>query len=163
RPRSAALIRGQGPSSNALRAAWTARSMSALSPSATSQSTSPVAGVSVEKVLPDALPVHCPPLNIGWGFCPRCPGPQLGPPSAAGRLPPRCPFGSIAFDIVPLQHRVRELMLTGYQVCHRPATLGSPRSRLRARPGSSCPPRVVRSAVESRVPPAPDSCLLGPF
>src|SRR5437764_11439358 len=65
RPRSAALIFGQGPDSNALRAAATALSMSALSPSATSQIFSPVAGLTVANVLPEALGTHLPPMNIG--------------------------------------------------------------------------------------------------
>ena len=48
-----AFICDHGPDSNALRAALTARSMSALSPSATWQMTSPVAGLRVANVLPD--------------------------------------------------------------------------------------------------------------
>ena len=51
RPRSEAFIFGHGPSSNALRAALTARSTSALSPSATWQMVSPVAGLSGRKRL----------------------------------------------------------------------------------------------------------------
>ena len=47
RPRSRASILRQGPESNALRAALTARSMSAASPSATSAMTSSVAGLIV--------------------------------------------------------------------------------------------------------------------
>src|SRR5947209_5915650 len=61
-------MRGQGPSSNALRAAFTARSTSALSPSATWQIVSPVAGFTVGNVLPDTLSSHFPPINIGWSF-----------------------------------------------------------------------------------------------
>jgi hypothetical protein len=45
RPRSAASVRDHGPDSNALRAALTARSMSAAVPSATRAITSPVAGL----------------------------------------------------------------------------------------------------------------------
>src|SRR5262249_40556064 len=68
RPRSAPLIFGQGPSSNALRAAFTARSTSALSPSATWQMVSPVAGLTVGKVLPDSLSSHLPPIKSGWSL-----------------------------------------------------------------------------------------------
>src|SRR5262245_2526536 len=64
-PRSAALIFGHGPDSNALRAAFTARSISALSPSATSQIVSPVAGLRVGKHLPETESTHLPPMNIG--------------------------------------------------------------------------------------------------
>src|SRR5207248_3030035 len=65
RPRSEALIFDQGPLSNALRAAFTARSTSALSPSATSQIFSPVAGLIVANVLPETLSTHLPPMSIG--------------------------------------------------------------------------------------------------
>src|SRR5262245_59481448 len=68
RPRSAALIFGQGPSSNALRAALTARSTSALSPSATWQIVSPVVGFRVGKVLPLTLSTQRPPMSIGWSL-----------------------------------------------------------------------------------------------
>src|SRR5690348_1256326 len=68
RPRSAALIFGHGPSSNALRAALTAKSTSALSPSATWQMVSPVAGLRVGKVLPDTLSSHLPPIKSGWSL-----------------------------------------------------------------------------------------------
>src|SRR5436190_23486665 len=61
-------MRDQGPSSNALRAALTARSTSALSPSATLQMTSPVAGLSVSNVLPETLSCHLPPMNSGWSL-----------------------------------------------------------------------------------------------
>ncbi len=47
RPRSAAVIRGQGPRSNAVRAAATARSMSRSSPLATVALGSSVAGLIV--------------------------------------------------------------------------------------------------------------------
>src|SRR5437868_12120499 len=65
RPRSAAVVLDHGPSSNALRAALTARSMSALSPSATWQMVSPVAGLTVGKVFPLWESTHLPPTNIG--------------------------------------------------------------------------------------------------
>src|SRR6516165_5357717 len=68
RPRSEAFILRHGPSSNAFRAALTARSMSALSPSATWQMVSPVAGLSVGKVLPETLSSHLPPMSSGWSF-----------------------------------------------------------------------------------------------
>src|SRR5438309_1990203 len=68
RPRSAPLIFDQGPSSNALRAALTARSTSALSPSATWQIASPVAGLSVGNVLPETLSSHLPPMKSGWSL-----------------------------------------------------------------------------------------------
>src|SRR5262249_19567180 len=55
-------------SSNVLRAALTARSTSALSPSATWQMTSPVAGLSVGKVLPETLSSHLPPIKSGWSL-----------------------------------------------------------------------------------------------
>src|SRR5262245_33498792 len=68
RPRSAALILGQGPDSNALRAALTARSTSALSPAAAWQMVSPVVGFSVGKVLPETESTHLPPMSIGWSL-----------------------------------------------------------------------------------------------
>src|SRR5437763_202227 len=64
-PRSEAFIFDHGPPSNALRAALTARSTSALSPSATWQIGSPVQGLMVGNVLPDTLSTHLPPMNIG--------------------------------------------------------------------------------------------------
>jgi hypothetical protein len=60
RPRSDGVIRLQGPSSNAARAARTARSMSSDSPSAIRARVSPVAGLGVSNVFPDAALVHCP-------------------------------------------------------------------------------------------------------
>src|SRR5277367_6864738 len=63
RPRSDGVIRLQGPSSNALRAAATARLTSSASPSAIRASVSPVAGLGVSNVLPDAASVHCPLMN----------------------------------------------------------------------------------------------------
>src|SRR5580698_10146759 len=51
------------PSSNALRAAFTASSTSALSPSATSARTSSLAGFIVSKVLPDFGATHLPPIS----------------------------------------------------------------------------------------------------
>src|SRR5262245_40637954 len=68
RPRSEAFILGQGPSSKALRAALTARSTSALSPSATWQMVSPVAGLMVGNVLPETLSSHLPPIKSGWSL-----------------------------------------------------------------------------------------------
>src|ERR1700682_6364233 len=51
------------PSSNALRAAFTASSTSALSPSATNAKTSSLAGFMVSKVFPDFGDTHLPPIN----------------------------------------------------------------------------------------------------
>src|ERR1700692_1851211 len=69
RPRSEPFILAQGPVSTALRAALTARSTSALSPSATWQIASPVQGLRVAKVLPETLSAHLPPMNIGsWAL-----------------------------------------------------------------------------------------------
>src|SRR5262245_7412893 len=65
-PRSPGLIFDHGPDSNALRAALTARSMSALSPSATRQMTSPLVGLIVSNVLPLADATHLPPMSIFW-------------------------------------------------------------------------------------------------
>ena len=64
RSRSFGFIRAHGPSSNARRAARTARSTSAASPWATSVMGAVVAGSKVVKVLPDAAPVHSPPISI---------------------------------------------------------------------------------------------------
>ena len=74
RPRARASIFFHGPVSNALRAALTAKSTSALSPSATWAITSPVAGLSVSNVLPLAASRHvpsissfvCPTWTRGW-------------------------------------------------------------------------------------------------
>src|SRR5205085_10137368 len=62
RPRSRAEIFDHLPS-KALRAAATALSMSALSPSATSASVAPVAGFGVAKVLPDSASTHWPSMK----------------------------------------------------------------------------------------------------
>ena len=62
-PRSEVVIRRHGPWSNAARAACTALSISAFSPSATCARTSPVAGLNVEKVLPDAASTHWPSMS----------------------------------------------------------------------------------------------------
>ncbi len=59
-------MRDHGPFSNALRAAFTARSTSALSPSATWQMTSPFVGSVVSNVLPLTLLTHLPSMSI---FC----------------------------------------------------------------------------------------------
>src|SRR4029077_16335145 len=63
RPRSDGVILLHGPSSNALRAAFTARSTSSASPSARWARVSPVAGLGVANVLPDAASAHCPLMN----------------------------------------------------------------------------------------------------
>src|SRR5215467_3806191 len=57
-------MRAHRPSSKVRRAAFTARSMSSLSPSATRASTCPVAGLTVSKVLPDAASTHLPSISI---------------------------------------------------------------------------------------------------
>src|ERR1041385_6639794 len=57
-------MRRQGPSSKALRAAFTARFTSALSPSATCVMTSPVAGLRVGKVFPLTESIHRPSTSI---------------------------------------------------------------------------------------------------
>src|SRR5690348_2871609 len=67
RPRSDGLILLHGPSSNAFLAAVTARLMSSASPSAIRASVSPVAGLGVSKVLPDAAFTNCPLMNIWRG------------------------------------------------------------------------------------------------
>src|SRR5438445_6475122 len=58
----------QALDSRALRAALTARSMSALSPSATWQMVSPVAGLMAGNVLPETLSTHLPPMKSGWSL-----------------------------------------------------------------------------------------------
>src|SRR5215211_5943555 len=62
RPRSRAETFDHLPS-KARRAAATALSMSALSPSATSASVAPVAGLGVVKVLPDSASTHLPSMK----------------------------------------------------------------------------------------------------
>src|SRR5919112_3477285 len=62
RPRSRAETFDQGPS-KARRAAATALSMSALSPSETSARVAPVAGFGVVKVLPDSASTHLPSMK----------------------------------------------------------------------------------------------------
>src|SRR6266571_2969980 len=68
RPRSAASIFFQAFDSSALRAALTARSMSAASPSATWQIVPPVAGLMAGNVFPETLSCHLPPIKSGWSF-----------------------------------------------------------------------------------------------
>src|SRR5579872_6201285 len=58
RLRSPGLIFDHGPDSNAFLAALTARSISALSPSATLQMVSPLVGLRVGNVLPETLDTH---------------------------------------------------------------------------------------------------------
>jgi len=66
RERSECEILDHAPVSNAARAAFTARLMSSLSPSAMFDSTSPVAGLYVGKVLPLAESTHLPLISILW-------------------------------------------------------------------------------------------------
>src|SRR5580693_6324031 len=63
RPRSDGVMWPQGPSSNAVLAARTARSMSSESPSAMLASGWPVAGLGVSNDLPEAASTHCPLIN----------------------------------------------------------------------------------------------------
>ena len=63
RPRSVAVIAGQGPLSNARRAARTARSMSTSSACAHSAKSLPVAGLWVWKVCPDFAFTHFPSMS----------------------------------------------------------------------------------------------------
>src|SRR5580693_9014660 len=64
RPRSEGVILDHGPVSNAARAALTARSMSSLSPSATRDRTSPVAGLYVGNVFAEGASTHLPLMRI---------------------------------------------------------------------------------------------------
>jgi len=64
RPRSDGLILPQRLSSNARRAAATAKSPSALSPSDTLAITPPVAGLHTAKVLPETAPTILPSISI---------------------------------------------------------------------------------------------------
>ena len=66
-PRSEAVIAGQGPDSKARRAARTARSMSALSPSATRAMVAPVAGFFTSKVFSEAAATHLPSISSLFG------------------------------------------------------------------------------------------------
>ena len=59
-PRSVGVMLPQGPLSNAARAAITARSTSAASPSGAVAHTSPFAGLMLSKLRPDAASSHCP-------------------------------------------------------------------------------------------------------
>src|SRR3569833_1259908 len=61
--RSLAVMRGQGPSSNAWRAACTAASTSAALPDAASARTSFVVGLSVSNVSPEAPSTKAPPMK----------------------------------------------------------------------------------------------------
>ncbi len=67
--RSSSDIRGQGPLSNASRAAVTAASMSASTPSGTRATSCSVAGEITSKVRSDAGCTHCPPMN-SVSYCP---------------------------------------------------------------------------------------------
>src|SRR5512136_2302868 len=62
-PRSPPAMRPQGPSSNAARAAATARRTSSASASATRAKTSAVAGFRSSKVFPEAASTQRPPIN----------------------------------------------------------------------------------------------------
>src|ERR1700736_6781060 len=71
-PRSEGVMVAHGPDSRARRAACTAASMSALSPSATCAITLPVAGFVTSKVLPEAAATHLPLINIFFGVARNC-------------------------------------------------------------------------------------------
>src|SRR3970040_1895992 len=66
-PRSDGVLDAHGPDSKARRAALTAASTSALSPSATWVITSPVEGLVTANVLPDTADTHLPSINIFFG------------------------------------------------------------------------------------------------
>src|SRR5579863_461237 len=94
RPRSCAVVFDHGPSSKALRAAFTATSTSALSAALTRAITSSVDGSYTGNVSPDALAVHCPFTKFRYVFTsvftppdmtsskfqpPRAASPQISP------------------------------------------------------------------------------------
>src|SRR5438874_2505591 len=66
--RSEGVIAGQGPDSNARRAARTAASISALSPSAVRAMVAPVAGFLTSKVIPEAAGSHFPSVSSFLGL-----------------------------------------------------------------------------------------------
>ena len=68
RARSEGVIAGQGPDSNARRAARTAVSISALSPSAARAMVAPVAGFLTSKVIPVAAGSHLPSMSSFLGL-----------------------------------------------------------------------------------------------
>src|ERR1700674_5904565 len=71
-PRSEGVMVAHGPDSRARRAACTAASMSALSPSATRAMTLPVAGFMTSKVLPETAGTHLPLMSIFFGVARNC-------------------------------------------------------------------------------------------
>src|SRR5271155_387934 len=93
-----------GPVSNALRAALTASSTSALSPSAISARTSSVAGLRVSKVLPDLGATHLPPMSNFLGEAlrkfnaalDRAPPPALSTDGVVAAIA-SAPFSSMAW------------------------------------------------------------------
>src|SRR6185436_4076485 len=138
-----------GPS-KARRAAATARSMSTRSPSATWASVSPVAGLMLGKVLPDAAATHFPSINIFFGPLSR----------KAGRTPAaEAVFVVITgFLLVPRSIRAT---LRGYspRQCPLPSSLSSSRRQAHRQPPTLIPPRrhrLLLTALLARQP------LLGP-
>src|SRR6202045_1830175 len=70
--RSDGVMLAHGEDSNARRAAWTAASTSAASPSATRAITRPVAGFVTSKVLPEAAATHLPLISSFFGVARNC-------------------------------------------------------------------------------------------
>ena len=68
RARCAGVIDAQGGDSNALRAAFTATSISAAPPAAACANTCAFAGSMTSKVSPDCAACHLPPMNSSRGF-----------------------------------------------------------------------------------------------
>src|SRR5262245_43968019 len=99
RPRSDGVVRRQGPSSNALRAALTAASMSALPPDGTLQMVSPVAGLTVANVSPENAETHLPLINISLAFAVA---PLARAARRLGAAELRRDEGSLTFIVLPL-------------------------------------------------------------
>src|SRR5437868_5876970 len=108
--RSAGVVCGHGPSSNALRAASTARSMSPSEPSGTTPTTSSVAGLITSMVLPLAGATQSPPMNRTSRFSTRSSSAFLKPVPVYGgvlrsyRAPVGEAAGVVAAERAVLEH-----------------------------------------------------------
>src|SRR5947209_105554 len=116
--RSLGVVCGHGPSSNALRAASTARSMSPSAPSGTTPTTSSVAGLITSMVLPLAGATHSPPMNRTSRFSTRASIAFLKPVSVYGGAWQGGPVGTDAAGIVghlahPDRRRVLAALILG--------------------------------------------------
>src|SRR5215469_400769 len=106
------------PSSKAFRAAFTASSTSALSPSATGANTSSLAGLTVSKVLPDLAATHLPLISIFLGACRNSSAARFFAPRAAvsTEIEAAMVF-SLRFQLSTVQQHCFAHLIRAHQLC----------------------------------------------